>query len=86
MHESRVVADLITRVEAEVDPREQRVGRVSLRIGALSGISPTALALGVEEHATRVWGYAPEVVADQSEDLGDLAATGVTLTSILVGD
>jgi Zn finger protein HypA/HybF involved in hydrogenase expression len=84
MHESRIVADLITRVESEVDPATTKVVGLTLRVGALSALSPSALREGVESHAARAWGYAPEVKVDRSVELDDPAATGVRLESIHV--
>lgn len=86
MHESHVVADLIARVESEVDPATSRVIRLALRVGALSTVSPSALREGVEHHAARAWGYAPEVEVDRSAELDDPGAMGVTLDSIQVED
>lgn len=86
MHESRLVADLIARVESEVDPATSRVTRLALRVGALSTLSAPALREGVEHHTARAWGYAPEVMVDRSTELDDAGATGVTLDSIQVED
>ena len=86
MHESRLVADLIARVEAEVDPATSKVTRLARRVGALSALSAPALREGVEHHAVRAWGYAPEVMVDRSVELDDPGATGVTLDSIQVED
>lgn len=86
MHESHLVADLIARVESEVDPATSRVTRLALRMGALSTLSVSALREGVEHHAVRAWGYAPEVKVDRSVDLDDHGAMGVILDSIQVED
>lgn len=86
MHESHLVADLIARVESEVDPATSRVTRLALRMGALSTLSASALREGVEQHATRAWGYAPEVEVNRSVELDDPGAMGVILDSIQVED
>lgn len=86
MHESRLVADLVARVEYEVDPAASRVTRLSLRVGALSSLSPSGLRKGIEQHAVRVWGYAPEVDVERSAELDDPGALSVTLDSIQVED
>lgn len=86
MHESRLVAELIARVESEVDPASSRVTSLVLRVGALSSLSPSALREGVEHHAARAWGYQPEVEVDRSVELDDPAAMSVTLDSIRVED
>lgn len=84
MHESHLVADLIARVESEVDPVSVRVSRLALRVGALYAVSAPALQDGIERHAIRTWGYAPEVIIEPSVDIDEPGATGVTLTSIRV--
>jgi hypothetical protein len=86
MHESRLVADLITRVESEVDPAVTRVTRLALRVGAMSSLSASALREGVEHHAVRAWGYTPAVVVRRSGEVDDPGATSVTLVSIQVED
>lgn len=86
MHESGLVAQLIARVESEVDPAETRVTRLALRIGALSSVAPAALRQGIEEHAAAAWGYAPDIAVEPSDDGGDSAGFGVTLVSIQVED
>jgi Zn finger protein HypA/HybF involved in hydrogenase expression len=86
VHESRLVADLIARVEYEVDPAASRVARLSLRVGALSSLSQSGLREGIEQHATRVWGYAPEVDVERSVEPDDPGALSVTLDSIQVED
>jgi Zn finger protein HypA/HybF involved in hydrogenase expression len=86
MHESRLVADLIARVESEVDPATTKVIGIALRVGALSTLSPSALREGVESHAARAWGYAPEVKVDRAVELHDSTAMSVTLASIQVED
>ena len=86
MHESRLVAQLIARVESEVDPVETRVTRLALRVGALSSVAPMALRQGIEEHAVAAWGYAPEIEVEPSDDVGDSAGFGVRLVSIQVED
>lgn len=86
MHESRLVADLIARVECEVDPAKTRVIGITLRVGALSPLSPPALREGVESHAARAWGYTPLVNVDRADELDDPAAMSVRLDSIQVKD
>ena len=86
MHESYLVKDLIARVESEVDPTTCRVTRLILRVGAMSTTSPSALREGIEFHAARAWGYAPQVDVGRSDDLEDAGAMSVTLDSIQVGD
>jgi Zn finger protein HypA/HybF involved in hydrogenase expression len=86
MHESRLVADLIARVESEVDPATIRVVGITLRVGALSTLSPPALREGVESHAARAWGYTPQVNVDRADEFDDPAAMSVTLDSIQVED
>ena len=83
MHESRIVADLMRRVEEE----SRRAGRVSslrLRVGALAGVTPDALRHGVDHYAVDRWGYSPEVVVEQSVDPTDPDALGVRLISVKV--
>jgi hypothetical protein len=84
MHESRLVADLIARVESEVDPVRVRVSRLALRVGPLYPASRAALQVGVQRHAIRSWGYAPKVVVEPSGDIDEPGAMGATLTSIQV--
>ena len=84
MHESRLVAQLIGRVEAEVDPAETRVTRLGLRIGALSSLASAALRDGVEQHTVRAWGYAPAIEVERSDVIDDPGGLGVTLVSIQV--
>ena len=84
MHESRLVAQLIDRVEAEVDPAAIRVTHLSLRIGALSSLASAALRDGVEEHTARAWGYAPDIEVERSDVVDDPGGLGVTLVSIQV--
>jgi Zn finger protein HypA/HybF involved in hydrogenase expression len=86
VHESHLVADLIARVEAEVDPAVSRVSRLTLRIGALSSLSPLALREGVERSSTHAWGYAPQVDIERSEEISKPGGLGVTLVSIQVED
>lgn len=84
MHESRLVAQLIDRVEAEVDPAETRVTHLALRIGALSPLASATLRDGVEEHVARAWGYAPDIEVERSDVIDDPGGLGVTLVSIQV--
>jgi len=86
VHESGLVAQLIARVESELDPAETRVTRLALRIGAMSSVAPAALRQGIEEHTAGAWGYAPEIEVERSDDVGDSAGFGVTLVSIQVED
>lgn len=84
MHESRLVAQLIGRVEAEIDPAETRITHLALRIGALSSLASAALRDGVEEHTVRAWGYAPNIEVERSAVIDDPGGLGVTLVSIQV--
>ena len=84
MHESHLVADLVARVESEVDPGSVRVSRLTLRVGALSSVSPAGLQHGIEHHTGRTWGYTPEVIVEPSFDIEEPGAVGVILTSIQV--
>ena len=86
MHESRLVADLIASVESEVDPARTRVLRLSVRVGPMCTLSPSALQAGLEHRAAHVWGYAPSVEVHSSEGLDDPTAMQVTLVSIRVED
>ena len=84
MHESRVVADLMRRVEQESKGAGQ-VRRVTLRVGALAGLSAHSLRHGVEHYAGERWGYLPDVVVERSTDPTGPDAQGVVLVSIGVG-
>lgn len=84
MHESRLVAQLIERIEAEVDPAETRITHLALRVGALSAVASAALRDGVEEHTARAWGYAPTIEVERSDVMDDPGGLGVTLVSIQV--
>jgi Zn finger protein HypA/HybF involved in hydrogenase expression len=84
MHESHLVADLIARVESEVDPVSVRVSQLALRVGALYAVSARAPQDGIERHAIQTWGYAPDVVIEPSADIDEPGAMGVTLTAIQV--
>jgi hypothetical protein len=86
MHESHLVADLMARVESEVDPLSVRVSRLQLRVGGLIAVSPAALQDGIERRAIRTWGYVPQVVVEPNSDIDDPGAMSVTLTSIQVED
>lgn len=86
MHESRLVAQLIGRVEDEVDPAETRITHLALRIGALSSLASAALRDGVEEYTARAWGYAPHVEVESSDVIDEPGGLGVTLVSIQVED
>jgi Zn finger protein HypA/HybF involved in hydrogenase expression len=86
VHESHLVADLMARVESEIDPGGVRVTRVSLRVGALSGVSATALQDGFEQRAWLAWGYTPDVIVEDADDIEEPGAIGVTLISIQVED
>jgi Zn finger protein HypA/HybF involved in hydrogenase expression len=86
MHESHLVADLMARVESEIDPIRVRVSRLDLQVGELSALSPTAVKEGIERRAKLTWGYTPQVVVDASPDIDGTGAMGVTLTSIKLVD
>lgn len=83
MHESRVVADLMRRVEQESKDAGQ-VERVTLRVGALAGFSAESLRHGIDHYAEERWGYLPEVVVERSTDPTEPDAQGVVLVSIRV--
>lgn len=84
MHESHLVADLIARVESEIDPGDVRVTRLNLRVGTLSGVSATALQDGLSQRAVLAWGYTPDVIVEHAEDIEEPGAIGVTLISMQV--
>ena len=83
MHESRVVADLMRRVE-EASRGAGRVSSLRFRVGALAGVTPDALRHGVGHYAVDRWGYSPDVVVEQSVDPTDPDALGVRLVSVKV--
>lgn len=83
MHESRIVADLMRRVEEE-SRRAGRVRSLRIRVGALAGVTPDALRHGVDHYAVDRWGYSPEVVVEQSVDPTDPDSLGVRLISVKV--
>lgn len=83
MHERGVTLALIRRVEEEVGATgEERIKTLRFRIGALSDVDPLWLERDLVLQFARRWGYAPEMVFEQSEDAGDAKALGVTLVSI----
>jgi hypothetical protein len=82
VHESGVVRELMTRVEQEVAGSEDRIQRLTFRVGALSGIGPEHLREGACRYALERWGYAPVVEVEQSGDATDSNALGVLLVSI----
>jgi Zn finger protein HypA/HybF involved in hydrogenase expression len=84
VHESRTVGDLVTRVEREIDVRSDRVRRLTLRVGVLSPIGTEPLRMGLERRTREAWGYAPEVIIEEANDLADSDAAEVRLVSILV--
>lgn len=83
MHESRVVADLMRRVE-EASRGAGRVSSLRVRVGALAGVTPDALRHGVGHYTEDRWGYSPDVVVEQSVDPTDPDALGVRLVSVKV--
>lgn len=85
MHESGVTQALMRRVEEEVGESGERVKTLRLRIGALSGVDPMWLERDLADRTVERWGYAPEILFEQSDDLGDPNALGVTLVSVGVG-
>jgi Zn finger protein HypA/HybF involved in hydrogenase expression len=84
VHESHLVADLMARVESEIDPGGVRVTRLTLRVGALSGVSATALQDGIEQRAMLAWGYTPDVIVEHTDDIEEPGTMGVTLISMQV--
>lgn len=80
MHERRLVEDLIRR--AEVESGGAPVTRMVIRLGALSPVDGTALEHGIRDYASRVWGMAPVVEIELSEDAFDPRAQGVVLKSV----
>lgn len=85
MHESAIVADLMRRAESEADGCPERIRRIRLRIGALSGVSSSSLRHGAARYAMEKWGLIPEMEIEESEHLTDVNALGVVLVSIDVG-
>jgi hypothetical protein len=83
MHERGVTLALMKRVEEEVGATgEERITTLRFRIGALSDVDPVWLERDLADQSARRWGYAPEMVFEQSDDAGDANALGVTLVSI----
>jgi hypothetical protein len=72
----------MTRVEKEVGGAQEQVTSLKFRVGALSGVSPESLRQGTRDYALQKWGYAPEVLVEQSNDPTDSNALGVLLLSI----
>ena len=84
MHESRIVIDLVRQAEMQAVVAGGAVVAIKLRIGALSAVGVEALRHGVSEATVTRWGWCPDLDIDQSTDLTDANALGVTLESIKV--
>lgn len=85
MHESRLVADLVAKAEAESTGSPGKIKRLNFRIGALCGVPADALRHGVAAQAAARWGHQPEITIDESDDPVDPNALGVVLVSIQMG-
>ncbi len=82
MHESRLVADLVSKAEAEASGSPSKIKRLTFRIGALCGIPADSLRHGVAEQAAARWGHLPAITIDESTDPIDPHALGIVLVSI----
>jgi len=80
MHESRLVADLVTAAGLAIDG--ETVGLMRLRVGAMAGVSPEALRHGIAHHAADRWGAVPVIEIEESTDPIEPGALGVTLVAV----
>lgn len=85
MHESGLVAAIVTEAQRHASPEEQRVTMLRLRIGALAAVSPEALRTGILERTTAAWGEAPEIEIESDSDPSTAGALWVTLVAVGVG-
>lgn len=82
MHESRLVADLVTKAESEASGSPEKINRLTFRIGALCGVPAESLRHGVAEQAAARWGHRPAITIDESTNPIDPNALGIVLVSI----
>ena len=86
MHETGIVRDLLSRAHTEAGGLPGEIASLSLRIGALSGITPEALRSSVDRAAYEMWGHRPALDIEESHDVASPDALGVVLVSIRLGE
>lgn len=83
MHETGVVQALLEAAESAAGSGD-RVRRMHVRAGALSGLGAASLRMHIGELARERWGRVPDVHVELGADEPGLSAFGATLVSVTV--
>jgi hypothetical protein len=84
LHETGIIDDLLAMAENLSSGNPDLIASLTLRIGALSGISEASLGRTAHRLMAERWGREPGLVIEVSDDVSDQGALGVTLVGIRI--